>query len=143
MILKVLVVAAIAAAAFSDFQVVTAPTVSVAHAQSAPQSLKIDITEEQPKESIKDPIASNCYLYVKSLIPSLPRSSDITSNTTPFVGAVVIMDFPHYAIVTKLEETGFWVKDSNWGGPGYRTHFIPWGYKHIEGFWSPSKDITP
>ncbi len=124
-LLKLLIFAALTIAVFSDLHVVWAPT---AHAQSIPKTTPV----------INDPLASNCYEYVKSLVPSLPRSSEITANTAPYVGAVVFMDFPHYAVITKLEETGFWVKDSNWGGPGYRTHFIQWDNKHIEGFWSPS-----
>jgi len=136
MILKVLVALAVIAGSFSDFHVAFAPT---AHAQTQPKETQIEVQLSSTVVAVPiDPEASNCYMFVQSLIPSLPRSSELKSNTTPFVGAVVLMDFPHYAIVTKLEETGFWVKDSNWGGPGYRTHFVPWGYKHIEGFWSPT-----
>lgn len=132
--LKLSLGAALLVVTFCDFDMVLAPVMQTAYAQTiAVQPLTVE-TEEEPQD---DPLASNCYLYVQSLIPSLPHSSKIETNTPPYVGAVVFMDYPHYAIITKLEETGFWVKDTNWGGPGYRTHFLRWDNKHIKGFWSP------
>lgn len=83
-------------------------------------------------------MASNCWMYVKTQIPAFPNTKNIHSNTTPAVGVVALFNYgaeDHYAIITKLEEKGFWVKDTNFGGPGYRTHFIEWNNPHITGFW--------
>lgn len=93
-----------------------------------------------------DALASNCYLYVKSIYPTLPLANRIVSNTTPYIGAVAFFeygkkdgDLPHYAVVTKLEDKGFWVKDTNFGGPGYRTHFVEWSDTRLRGFFNPLK----
>lgn len=72
-------------------------------------------------------------------MPNLPLANKIKANTTPHVGAVAFFrygDLPHYAIISKLDADGFWVTDSNFGGPGIRTHFIEWDNTHIRGFWS-------
>lgn len=92
------------------------------------------------KVASTDALASNCWLYVKSIYPNLPNTYDIYTNTHPTVGAVAFFkygDLNHYAIITKLTEDGFWVKDTNFGGPGYRTHFIAWDNPHIRGFYNP------
>jgi hypothetical protein len=68
-------------------------------------------------------------------------ASQVMPNTTPHIGTVVIFNYnglPHYGIITKLSNDGFWLNDSNYGGPGIRTHFINWGDKYIVGFWEGS-----
>lgn len=95
--------------------------------------------------SSTDPMAANCYLFVKSVYPDLPLMQDIHTNTTAHVGAVAFFKYDeldHYAIITKLQVDGFWVKDSNFGGAGYRTHFIEWNNPHIRGFYQPSGDAS-
>ena len=82
-------------------------------------------------------VRCNCYLYMKSLFPSLPRTADLKPNTTPNIGTVVIFDYPHFGKIVGLDHEGFWLDDTNWGGPGYRTHFMLWTNPHIKGFWKP------
>jgi hypothetical protein len=74
---------------------------------------------------------------VKQRIPTLPNTKDLKPNAPVQVGAVAIFNYPHYAIVSKLTETGFWVEDSNFGGCGMRTHFIQWNDPHLTGFYEP------
>lgn len=86
-------------------------------------------------------VLANCYAYVRYTIPSFPMASLVKTNSTPHVGAVTIFDYdglPHYGIISKLELDGFWLTDSNYGGPGIRTHFITWDNKYIVGFWATS-----
>lgn len=96
------------------------------------------VVEPPPPVVKKDAVACNCYLYVKGKYPTFPNTKDLKPNTTPSVGVVALFDYGnlnHYAIVTKLEAEGFWVKDSNFGGCGYRTHFIRWNDPNLVGFW--------
>lgn len=100
------------------------------------------------QNSKDDEVACNCYLYQKLRHPTLPRTADLKANTTPKVGAVAMFDYDilpnkphdHYAEVTELEEKGFWVRDSNFGGCGFRTHFISWSDPSLVGFWSEVED---
>lgn len=65
------------------------------------------------------------------------------TGDTPAVGDVAIFQYPgepHYAIITKLETGGFWVRDSNFGGPGIRTHFYSWDSIRLRGFYNPGGD---
>lgn len=112
---------------------------AIASAPTAVQPQVPQVAPSSPSE-VQDSILSNCYLYMLSKIPSLPRMADITTNTTPHPGAVAFFNYsglPHFGIITKVEQDGFWLNDSNFGGPGIRTHFIAWGNIHIKGFWSP------
>lgn len=84
-------------------------------------------------------VLDNCYAYVRYMIPNFPMASLVEPNTTPHIGAVAIFNYngePHYGIITSLNEDGFMLNDSNYGGPGIRTHFVAWGNKYIVGFWS-------
>lgn len=66
-------------------------------------------------------------------------ASLVKPNTTPHVGAVVIFDYsglPHYGIIVSMDNDGFMLNDSNYGGPGIRTHFIDWDNRYIVGFWT-------
>lgn len=42
---------------------------------------------------------------------------------------------PHYGILVAFNALGFWLEDSNFGGCGYRVHFILWTNPHLKGFW--------
>ncbi len=88
-------------------------------------------------EVVPDERLSNCWLYVKSLVPTLPNTKFLTPGSIPHIGSVAIFNYPHYALVIKLEDAGFWVKESNFGGPGIRTRLVAWNDKHLTGFWSP------
>lgn len=94
----------------------------IAHAEAAPVPLVEQV----------DPLASNCYLYLKSLIPNLPRTSDMVPNSiTPVVNQTVILsygDVIHYAYITAVETEGIRIKESNFGGPGYTSRFLEWSY---------------
>lgn len=84
-------------------------------------------------------VLGNCYAYVRYMIPSFPMASLVKANTTPHVGAVVIFNYdglPHYGILTSLSADGFMLTDSNYGGPGIRTHYVALTDKYIVGFWS-------
>ncbi len=66
-------------------------------------------------------------------------ASEVVPNTTPHIGAVVIFNYnglPHYGIMTELTNDGFMLNDSNYGGPGIRTHFVSWENQYIVGFWA-------
>lgn len=104
---------------------------------------------EQPMQEpvpVIDPdttIEGNCYLYVSQFV-KLPLTRDIKPNASPYVGVVVILQYkvPHYAIVEKLTEDGFWVKESNYIPNKIGTRFIPWNDKAIRGFYSPFAPVT-
>lgn len=87
-----------------------------------------------------DALACNCWSFVKSLIPSLPNTALLKTNTTPRVGAVAIFDYnglPHYGVITALNADGFELRDSNYQHCKFLTHFVSWTNAAITGFWAP------
>ncbi len=110
---------------------------SIASAPTAQAQITTTVaTSTAPAE---DPLACNCYAYVRSQISSLPLANKIVPNTTPHVGAVAVFDYnglPHYGIISKLTDTGFYLDDSNFVKCKYTTHFISWNNKAIVGFWA-------
>jgi hypothetical protein len=95
------------------------------------------------KAAEPDPIASNCYLYVSQFV-KLPPTSKILPNASPYVGVVAILQYKvkHYAIVEKLTEKGFWVKESNYIPGVIGERFIPWNHDSIVGFYSPFAPVV-
>lgn len=104
------------------------PTVAQAYYEPVPQV-----------ETPIDPIATNCYAYVSQYV-KLPLTRDILANTTPYEGVVVIFQYkvPHYAILEKLTDDGFWVKESNYTPGVIGRRFIPWDDPHLKGFYKPA-----
>lgn len=62
----------------------------------------------------------------------------VMPSSTPFVGAVAIFQYKekHIALVTKLDEKGFYIKEANYIAGEYGTRFIPWDYPRLVGFYS-------
>jgi hypothetical protein len=89
-----------------------------------------------------DPIASNCFLYVSQFV-KLPLQALVVPNSTPYIGVVAIFQYklPHYAIVEKLTETGFWVKESNYYKGEYSKRFIGWDDTRLRGFYAPPTSL--
>ena len=118
-----------------------APTV---HAQATEKDAFVGDLQTVVKEKKYDPVAANCYRYIKETYPNLPLTKDIVDNTPLAVGVVAFFKYGslnHYAIVTKLDDTGFWIRDSNFGGPGYRTHLILYSDVHLRGFYLPGAKV--
>lgn len=71
------------------------------------------MTEPQPIKVAKPtPTDCNCYLYVKSFLPDLPRSKYLIPNFKPREGRVALFDYdgvPHYAIIGEVTDTGFYI----------------------------------
>lgn len=68
-------------------------------------------------ECTDDQIRCNCYLFVKTLIPDLPRTKDIYPNSPPKIGAVALFTYPnglrHYAYIIGLGGSFFRVQECN------------------------------
>lgn len=81
---------------------------------------------------LPDPLASNCYMYVKSIAPWLPQTANIESNSIfPVVGGVIVLYYgekAHYVYVAEVIEEGVEVKHSNFGKPGFYTDTFSWQY---------------
>lgn len=91
------------------------------------------VTDKAPQET---GVACNCWQYVKSLIPNFPNTASLVlKKGISHNGDVVVFDYPHYGIQVNSSDEGFWIKDSNWGGCGFKTHFIRWDNTHIRGYW--------
>ncbi len=107
------------------------------------EQVKIPVVEAQTIELDKeDPLASNCYLYAKSLVPNLPRTSEIVTNTVfPNLGGITVLDYrgtTHYVVNQKITADGVLIKESNFGGPGYSERFLTWEYlkEHNARYWN-------
>lgn len=80
--------------------------------------------------------AGNCVSYIK-LFMKLPKMADIVPNTTPAIGSVAIFQYgklKHIALVTKLEETGFFIKEANYIPALVGTRFVKWNDPRLKGF---------
>jgi hypothetical protein len=87
-----------------------------------------------------DYVAGNCWLYLKSKIPSWPNTKDLIPNSVhPVVGGAIILQYkvPHYVLVEKVIEEGVWISESNFGGPGYSKRLLSWEYlkDHSAKYW--------
>lgn len=82
-------------------------------------------------------VSCNCYGFV-SLSVDLPRMASIVPNTAPVVGAVAIFQYPekHIAIVEKLTETGFIVREANKEPCKISTREVQWNDPKLVGFFS-------
>jgi len=79
----------------------------------------------------------NCYAYA-TLFVKLPATPKILPNSTPLVGTVAILQYreKHYAVVEKLTEEGFWVKEANYTPCKIERRFIKWNDPAIQGFFA-------
>lgn len=92
--------------------------------------------------NISDWVCSNCYLYIKAYFyPNLPKMADIVPNTTPHIGAVVILDYngvKHIAYISGFSEDGnLIVKEANYLKPNISSRILKLNDSHIQGFWAP------
>lgn len=90
-------------------------TIPTAHAEVVEQVID---TVEAPKLSLDDTIGGNCYKYLKTLIPNLPRAREIVGNSiAPVRDGVLILQYDnliHYAYIESVSEEGIHVKESNY-----------------------------
>lgn len=99
---------------------------------------------EAPRIAVVDTLSNNCYLYIKSIIPNLPRTSELTANSNyPSLSGITILDYDgliHYVKNTKVVEDGVWIKESNFIKGEYTTRFLTWDYleEHKAQYWTPS-----
>ena len=64
---------------------------------------------------------------------------DIVPNTTPAVGKVAIFKYntvKHIALITKLNQDSFEVKEANYRPALIDTRTVSWDDSHLVGFWS-------
>lgn len=96
-------------------------------------------------QEIKDPEetypgeACNCYLYTKARVANLPRMAEIFPNSEPLIGGVAIEfygEVKHVSVITKVEEGGVWVKESNYKHCEIGERYIPHSKYSLVGFWS-------
>ncbi len=87
----------------------------------------------------------SCVAGLREYIPSTPHVDarwfqTFGYRTTPAVGRVAMFNYgpgderQHVAYISKIEDTGFWVKDWNWKPCQKLTHFIKWDDPAIVGF---------
>ena len=85
----------------------------------------------------------NCYSYV-SLFVKLPLMQNILANTAPSKGVVAIFQYKvkHVAVVDKLTEDGFWVKEANYEQAKIGKRLIKWDDPHLKGFYAPPTQLA-
>lgn len=80
----------------------------------------------------------NCYSFAK-LFASLPKMADIVPNTPyPRVGDIIILQYrvKHIAVITKVTESGIWVKEANYIPCKTGSRLIEWGDKNVKGYYT-------
>lgn len=89
-------------------------------------------------------VPCNCYSYV-SLSVSLPKMAEVIPNTYPKVGSVAVFEYrigKHVAIVTKITEKGFYVREANFRPCKFGTRFVAWSNPFLKGFYSPPTSLA-
>ena len=83
--------------------------------------------------------ACSCIQTARILGANIPlgnNAENIAANSYPIVGGLVLFSYKvkHVAFITKLEETGFWVKEGNFIPCTVGVRFIRWNDPFITGF---------
>lgn len=81
----------------------------------------------------------SCVRYARVLGVQIPIGTsawDLLPNTSPAVGKLVLINGNHVAVISKITEAGFWIKEANYTACKTGTRFIKWNDKSIRGFWS-------
>lgn len=92
-----------------------------------------------PEESKVPPELCNCYLFVRDYFPKLPRMAEISPNTVPSVGSVVILQYKekHVGIVEKFSEKGVYIRETNYRPCEVTARLVTWNDPRLIGFWQP------
>lgn len=87
---------------------------------------------ERARMPVIERIESNCYLLVKSKIPTLPSTKFIKSNSiSPVKNQVVVLDYDgltHYAYILEVKEDGIKILESNFGKEMIQERFLTWSH---------------
>lgn len=59
---------------------------------------------------------------------------ELEPNGRPMIGGGVLFTYGHLAVITKIEEDGFWIIESNYRRCKVSERFIKWGDNTIKGF---------
>lgn len=99
-------------------------------------------TFEDPfREDLHGSVECSCVRAVRSFGVDIPygvNAVDFESNTEICVGVVVILrttDYSHVAMVTAIEETGFWIKEGNYVKCKITERFIDFDDYRLKGFY--------
>jgi len=122
-------------------------------AQSLPQSPALpppeapELAQEAPSEPEPTQVSQaelcSCVKLARRHIPALPpirTPGDITPNTTPFVGAAVLLKYGavhHIAVITAINENSFSIIESNYKRCQITEREIRYDDPRIRGFWKP------
>lgn len=105
------------------------------------QSMEVWLYKLPPKIRDYVKIRCECMSAVRFWGLDIPLKTDLSKlegNTVPVKGAGVILQYPkswHIAIITKLMEKGFLVKESNFQKCKITERFIEWNNIAIKGFY--------
>lgn len=88
--------------AFFPSQLASAPSPEKVKPNTAQYEEPLTI-EKPPPKPVPNTVLNNCYLYAKSIFPTLPPSKVIWQNLTDIPVGVAVFSYsgvPHYAVVT-------------------------------------------
>ena len=75
--------------------------------------------------------------FLGANIPIGNNAENISSNSYPITGGLVLFSYPkikHIALITKLEEVGFWIVEGNFKPCQKTKRFIYWNDTFLAGF---------
>lgn len=90
-------------------------------------------------------VVCNCYAYLKTRVPGLPKMVQIVPNGTPKIGAVAIFAYKdkrtgkmvkHVALIEKMTAMGFSVAETNYTKCLFDRRSVEWDDSHLVGFFS-------
>jgi hypothetical protein len=76
------------------------------------------------------------------------NAMDLVPNTQPAVGVVALFKYGdgvnqhHAALITDIEENGFWVRETNFKRGQETRRFVSWKDKNLRGFHSPAVALS-
>ncbi len=100
--------------------------IPVAHAQVIEQPL------EAPTVPDINRMENNCYLYIKSKIPTLKPTKDIKPNSVyPNLNGLTIINYDgviHYMFNEEVKELGIWISECNYEAGKCGKRLLTWQY---------------
>jgi hypothetical protein len=123
---------------------VVAPTSTVEYlSPESPHLLTVAVDDQKEHTEVAIPASPtycSCVLYVQSLGGKVSGNAInvIPTHFTPTAGDIAVMRYPgnvgHVAMVTKVEDSGFWITEANYHSCKKTERFIKNDYNRLVGF---------
>lgn len=79
------------------------------------------------------------YVALTHRIPPMKTPADVSPNSPPFIGSLVLLNYnvSHIAVLTGFTADGFLIREANFNKCQETTRFVAWGDPFLRGFYLP------